>query len=177
MNPAVLEAVDASALTRTAVANEAVLLLNAGVARAEKVLPVIHEVFEDINTTVGAALVAEGDVLLLEDAADTDTEVPAPLAVLVNAVSATSEGPGVLAVTAPAGPDVERDKLLSSARAAVRVGTVVDVTRNPEVFHVVNAANTLLDIVSAFQEWSGLKMMMIAFITFKSSLVPLFEGL
>ena len=68
----------------------------------------ILEEVDDVNTSVVAALVAEDDALLLEAAADADVEVPAPPAVLGNAVSATVEGP-VLANAVSAtveGPEV-----------------------------------------------------------------------
>jgi len=73
-----------------------------------------------------AALVAEDDVLLLEASADADVEVLVPPAVLGNAVSATVEGPGVLAFTALAVLDVDGDELLDPARAEVLLGTSVD---------------------------------------------------
>ena len=73
-----------------------------------------------------AALVAEDDVLLLEAAADADVEGFVPPAVLVDAVSATVKGSGVLC-TALAVLDVDGDELLDSARTEVLVGTDVDV--------------------------------------------------
>jgi len=64
-------------------------------------------------------------VLLLEGAADADVEVPVPPAVLVDAVSATVEGSGVLVFTALAVLAVDGVKLLDPAGAEVLVGTEV----------------------------------------------------
>ena len=50
----------------------------------------------EVSSSVLAALVAEDDVALLEGAADADVEVLVPPAVLVDAISATVEGSGVL---------------------------------------------------------------------------------
>jgi len=158
-----------------------------------------------------AALVAEDDVLLLEDAADVDVEVLVPPAVLghaisatvdgpvlANAVSATVEGPGVLAFTALALLYVDSDELLDAARTEVLLGSGVDVATNPVVLDDVNASTLVLTAVAdddvpllnvcvdglgvavlvILEEVDDVNMMMmIAFITFKSSLVPLFEGL
>ena len=95
-----------------------------------------------------AALVAKDDVLLLEAAADADVEVLAPPAVLVDAVSATVKGSGVLVFTTLAVLDVDGDELLDSARAEVLVGTGVDVAMIPVVLDDVNASTLSLTTVS-----------------------------
>jgi len=95
-----------------------------------------------------AALVAEDDVLLLEAAAEADVEVLVPPAVLGNAVSATVEGPGVLAFTALAVLDVDGDELLDPARAEVLLGTGVDVAMNPVVLDDVDASALVLTAVA-----------------------------
>ena len=64
-----------------------------------------------------AMLVTENDVLLLEAAADSDVEVLVPPAVLVDAVSATVEGSGVLVFTELAVLNVNGDELLDPAMA------------------------------------------------------------
>ena len=103
---------------------------------------------DDVNTSVLAALVAEDDVLLLEGAADADVEVPVPPAVLVNAVSATVEGSGVLVFTALAVLAVDGDALLDLARAKVLVGTGVDVVMIPVVLDDANASTPGLTAVA-----------------------------
>jgi len=77
-------------------------------------------------------------------AADADVKVLVPPAMLVNAVSATVEGPGVLVFTALAVLDVDGDKLLDPARAEVLVGTGVDVAMNPVVLDDVDASTLVL---------------------------------
>jgi len=72
-----------------------------------------------------------------------------PPAVLVNAVSATVEGSGVLAFTALAVLDVDRDELLDPPRAEVLVGTGVDVAMNPVVLDDVDASALVLTAVVA----------------------------
>jgi len=94
-----------------------VLLLNTYIDRVEVALPVILEVVNNINTSMVSALVADNDMLLLEAPANANAEVLLPPSVLVNAVSATVEGSGVLVFTALAVLDVEGDKLLDSVRA------------------------------------------------------------
>jgi len=123
MIPVVLDDVDASTPVLTAVADDGVLLLNTCVDGMA--VPVILEVVNDVNTSVIAALVTENDVLLLEASANADVEVLVPFSVLVNAVSATIEGSGVLVFTALAVLDVDGDELLDSASAEVLVGTGV----------------------------------------------------
>jgi len=98
--------------------------------------------------TVVAALVAEDVVLLLEAAANADVEVLVPPAVLVNAVSATVEGPGVLAFTALAVLDVDGDELLDPARAEVLVGTGVDCAMDHVVLNDVDASALVLTAVA-----------------------------
>ena len=93
------------------------LLLNTYIDRVEVALPVILEVVNNINTSMVSALVADNDMLLLEAPANANAEVLLPPSVLVNAVSATVEGSGVLVFTALAVLDVEGDKLLDSVRA------------------------------------------------------------
>ena len=78
--------------------------------------PVILKVVDDVNASVVAALVAEDDMRLLEGAADADVEVLVPPAVLVDAISATVEGSGVLVFTTLAVLAVDGDELLNSAR-------------------------------------------------------------
>jgi len=111
------------------------------------VLVILEEV-DDVNTSVVAALVAEDDMLLLEAAANVDVKVRAPPAVLVNAVSATVEGPGVLEFTALAVLDVDGDELLDPARAEVLLGTCVDVATNPVVLDDVDARTLVLTAVA-----------------------------
>jgi len=125
MNPVVLDDVDASTLGLTAVADDGVLLLKTCVDGVAVAVLVILEVVTDVNTSVVAALVAEDNVLPLEAAANADVEVLVPSAVLVNAVSATIEGSGVLVFTALAVLDVDGDELLDSARAEVLVGKML----------------------------------------------------
>ena len=81
-------------------------------------------------------------------AADADVKVLVPPAMLVNAVSATVEGPGVLVFTALAVLDVDGDKLLDPARAEVLVGTGVDVAMNPVVLDDVDASTPVLTTVA-----------------------------
>jgi len=69
--------------------------------------------------------------------------------VLVNTVSATIEGSGVLVFTAFAVLDVDRDELLDLARAEVLVGTGVDVAMNPVVLDNVDASTLVLTAVPA----------------------------
>jgi len=126
LNPVVLDDVDASTLVLTAVADDGMVLLNTCVDRIGVAVPVILEVVDDINTSVVATLVAENDVLLLEAAANADVEVLVPLAVLVDAVSATVEGSGMLVFTTLVALDVDGDELFDPARAEVLVGTGVD---------------------------------------------------
>ena len=71
-----------------------------------------------------------------------------PPAVLVDAVSATVKGSGVLACTALAVLDVDGDELLDSARAEVLVGTDVDVAMNPVVFDDVDPSTLVLTAVA-----------------------------
>jgi len=68
--------------------------------------------------------------------------------VLVNIVSATIEGSGVLVFTAFAVLDVDRDELLDLARAEVLVGTGVDVAMNPVVLDNVDASTLVLTAVA-----------------------------
>ena len=117
MDPVVLDDVDSSTLVLTDVADDDMPLLNACVDELGVVVLEILEEVDDVNTSVLAALVAEGDVLLLEGAADADVEVLVPPAVLVNAVSATVESSGVLVFTALAVLAVDGDELLDSAGA------------------------------------------------------------
>ena len=122
MNHVVLDDVDASTLVLTAIADDVMPLLNACVdGLGVAVLEILEEV-DDVNASVLAALVAEDDVALLEGAADADVEVLVPPAVLVDAISATVEGSGVLVFTALAVLAVEGDELLDSAGAEVLVG-------------------------------------------------------
>jgi len=148
MNSVVLEDVDTSTLMLTAVADDGVLLLNTYVDRVGVAAPVILEVVNDVNTSVVAALVGGIDVLLLEDAAKANVEVLLPPAVLVNAVSVTVEGSGVLVFTVLAVLDVDGDELLDSTRAEVLVGTGVDVAMNPVVLEDVNASTLMLTAVA-----------------------------
>jgi len=140
MDHVVLNDVDASALVLTAVADDDMLLLNACVDGLGVAVLVILEEVDDVKTSVLAALVVEDDVLLLEAAANADVKVRVPHAVLVIAVSATVEGSGVLAFTALAVLDVDRDELLDPARAEVLVGTGVDVAMNPVVSTMLTPA-------------------------------------
>jgi len=144
MNPVVLDDVDTSTLVLTAVANDDTLLLNTCVDGVRVVVPVILEEVDVVNNSVVDALVAENDVLLLEVAADSDVEVLVSPAVLVNAVSATGEGSGVLVFTALVVLDVDGDELLDSARTEVLVGTGVDVAMNPIVLDDVDASTLVL---------------------------------
>jgi len=139
MNHVVLDDVDASTLVLTAIADDVMPLLNACVdGLGVAVLEILEEV-DDVNASVLAALVAEDDVALLEGAADADVEVLVPPAVLVDAISATVEGSGVLVFTALAVLAVEGDELLDSAGAEVLVGTGVDVVMIPVVLDDVDA--------------------------------------
>jgi len=97
---------------------------------------------------VVAALVAEDYVLLLEAATDADMKVLVPPAVLRNAVSATAEGPGLLAFTVLALLDVDGDELLDPARAEVLLGSGVDVAMNPVVLDDVNVITLVLTAVA-----------------------------
>jgi len=148
MIPVVLDDVDASTPVLTAVADDGVLLLITCVDGVGVAVPGILEVVDDVNTSVVAALVAEDDVLLLEAAANADVEVLVPPAVLVDAVSAIVEGPGVLVFTALAVLDVDEDKLLDPARAEVLVGTGVGVAMNLVVLDDVDASALVLTAVS-----------------------------
>jgi len=148
MNQVVLDNVDVSALVLTVVADDNMLLLHACVDGLGVAVLVILEEVDDVNTSVLAALVAEDDVLLLEAAADADAKVRVPPAVLVNAVSATVEGSGVLAFTALAVLDVDGDELFDPARAEVLVGTGVDVAMNPVVLDYVDASALVLTAVA-----------------------------
>jgi len=140
MNHVVLDDVNASTLVLTDVADDVMPLLNACVdGLGVAVLEILEEV-DDVNTAVLAALVAEDDVVLLEGAADADVEVLLPPAVLVDAVSTTVEGSGVLVFTALAVLAVDGDELLDSARAEVLVGTGVDVVMIPVVLDDVDAS-------------------------------------
>jgi len=76
------------------------------------------------------------------------TAVSVPPAVLVDAISTTVEGPGVLVFTALAMLDVDGDELLDSARAVVLVGTGVDVALNPVVLDDVDASTLVLTAVA-----------------------------
>jgi len=148
MNHVVLDDVDASTLVLTAVADDVMPLLNACVdGLGVAVLEILEEV-DDVNTSVVAALVAEDDVILLEGAADADVEVLVSPAVLVDAVSATVEGSGVLAFTALAVLAVDGDGLLDSARAEVLVGTSVDVVMIPVELENVDASTPGLTAVA-----------------------------
>ena len=71
-----------------------------------------------------------------------------PPAVLRNAVSATFEGPGVLAFTALAMLDVDGDELLDPARAEVLVGTCVDCGTDHVVLDDVDASALVLPAVA-----------------------------
>ena len=71
-----------------------------------------------------------------------------PPAVLVDAVSATAEGSGVLVFTALAVLDAYGDELLDSARAEVLVGTGVDVVMIPVVLDDVDASTPGLTAVA-----------------------------
>ena len=97
---------------------------------------------------VVATLVAEDDVLLLEAAADSDVEVFVPPAVLVDAVSATVEGSGVLIFTALAVLAVDGDELLDSARGEVLLGSGVDCGMDPVVLDDVDASTLVLTDVA-----------------------------
>jgi len=68
IDPVVLDDVDTSALVLTAVADNDMLLLNACVDGLGVAVLGILEVFDDVNTSVVAALVAEDDMLLLKTA-------------------------------------------------------------------------------------------------------------
>jgi len=95
------------------------------------VVPVIPEMAADVNTSVVASRVAENEVLLLEAAADADKEGLAPSALLVNAVSATTEGSeGLVSITLVV-LEVDGDELLDSAGAVVLVGVGSGVAMNP----------------------------------------------
>ena len=103
---------------------------------------ILQEV-EDVNTSVVVALVAEDYVLLLEAAANADVEVLVPPAALVDAVSATAESSGVLAVL-----DVYGDELLDSAMSEVLVGTGIDVAMIPVVLDDDDASTPVLNAVA-----------------------------
>ena len=125
----------------TTVANDKVPLLNTHVDGVGVAVPVILQEVEDVNTSVVLALVAEDYKLLLEAAANADVEVLVPPAVLVDAVSATAKGSGVLVFTALAVLDVYRDKLINSAGAEVLVGTGVDFAMIPVVLAMTTPAS------------------------------------
>jgi len=148
MNPVVLDDVDVSTPVLAAVADDGVLLHITCVDGVGVAVPKILDVVDDVNTSVVAELVAEDDVLPLEAAADADVEVLMPPAVLVDAVSATVEGPGVLVFTALAVLDVDGDELLDPARAEVLVGSGVDVAVNPAVLDDVDASALVLTAVA-----------------------------
>jgi len=148
MNRVVLDDVNASTLVLTAVADHVMPLLNACVdGLGVAVLEILEEV-DDVNTSVLAALVAEDDVLMLEDAADADVEVIVPPAELVDAVSATVESSCVLVFTALAVLAVDGGELLDSARAEVLGGTGVDVVMIPVVLDDVDASTPGLTAVA-----------------------------
>jgi len=148
MNPVVLDDVDVSTPVLAAVADDGVLLHITCVDGVGVAVPKILDVVDDVNTSVVAELVAEDDVLPLEAAADADVEVLMPPAVLVDAVSATVEGPGVLVFTALAVLDVDGDELLDPARAEVLVGSGVDVAMNPVVLDDVDASTVVLTAIA-----------------------------
>ena len=143
MTPVVLDDVDASTLVLTTVADDKVPLLNTYVDGVGVAVPVILQEVEDVNTSVAVALVAEDYVLLLEAAANADVEVLVPSAILVDAVSATAESSGVLAVL-----DVYGDELLDSAKAEVLVGTGIDVAMIPVVLNDDDASTPVLNAVA-----------------------------
>jgi len=149
MDHVVLDDVDAIALVLTDVADDDMLLLSACVDGLGVAVLVRLEEVDDVNTSVVAAvLVAEDGVLLLEAAAEADVEVRVLPAVLVNAVSATVEGPGVLVFTALAVSHVDGDELLDSTRAEVLVGTSVDRAMDPVVLDDVNTSTLVLTAVA-----------------------------
>ena len=148
MDPVVLDDVDASTLVLTDVADDDMLLLNACVDGLGVAVLVRLEEVDDVNSSVLAVLVVEDDVLLLEAAANADLKVRVPPAVLVNAVSATVEGSGVLVFTALVVLDVDGDELLDPARAEVLVGTCVDFAMNPVVLDDVDASTLALTAVA-----------------------------
>ena len=139
---------DVEVLVPLAVLVDAVSATVEGSDGAGVAVPVIFQKVDDIDTSVDAALVAEDIVLLLEATAEADVKVRVPPAVLVNAVSATVEGSGVLLLTALAVLDVDGDELLDTARAEVLVGTGVDFAMNPVVLDDVDASTLVLTAVA-----------------------------
>jgi len=139
---------DVEVLVLLAVLVDAISATVEGSDGAGVAIPVILQKVDDVNTSVVAVLVAEDDVLLFEATAEADVKVRVPPAVLVNAVSATVEGSGVLVFTALVVLDVDGDELLDPARAEVLVGTCVDFAMNPVVLDDVDASTLALTAVA-----------------------------
>ena len=90
-NTVVLNNAEVSTLVLIAVTDEDTLLLKACVNGVEVGVIVILQQVDDVNMYVNTVLVAEDDVLLLEDAVETDVEVLVSAAVIRGAVSITIE--------------------------------------------------------------------------------------
>ena len=90
-NTVVLNDAEVSTLVLIAVTDEDTLLLKACVNGVEVGVIVILQQVDDVNMYVNTVLVAEDDVLLLEDAVETDVEVLVSAAVIRGAVSITIE--------------------------------------------------------------------------------------
>jgi len=90
-NTVVLNNAEVSTLVLIAVTDEDTLLLKACVNGVEVAVIVILQQVDDVNMYVNTVLVAEDDVLLLEDAVETDVEVLVSAAVIRGAVSITIE--------------------------------------------------------------------------------------
>ena len=159
-NPVVFEEVDARTLVMNTVTDNNVLMLNtfihvvrgAALVILEGADDVNHSVtaalgtendvtlegLDDIKPSVGAAVVADNDVLLLQAVTDANVEVLLPPPVLFHAVSATVEGPGVLAITALPVLTVSGDGLLDSTRSQVTDANVEVLLPPPVLFDVVS---------------------------------------
>ena len=133
MIPVMLDHVDARAIVPIAVADEDAPPPKTCVNGVGGVVPVIPEMAADVNTSVVASRVAEDEVLLLEAADNVDGTGLVPSAVLVNAVSTTFEGSGMLKFATLAVLEVDGDELLDSAGSAVLVGTGAVVVMIPVV--------------------------------------------
>jgi len=127
MIPVMLGHANASALVLIAAANDDAPLLVTCVNGVGGSVPVIPEMAADVNASVVASRATENEVLLCEAAANADVEGPVPSAILVEAISATFEGPEVPVFATPAMLEVDGDELLDSSRTDVLVSTGADV--------------------------------------------------
>jgi len=99
---------------------------------------VILQQVDDVNMYVNTVLVAEDDVLLLEDEVETDVEVLVSAAVIGGAVSITIEYSTVPVLNELVLLHVDGDYMLDSTRVQILGGKVADVTMHPVVIAGVN---------------------------------------